>query len=132
MFGADPIDLFLGASCFAVVGASNDMNKYGAKIFAAYRQKQLTVYPINPKESEIQGVPAYKSLADLPEPCPSVSVITPPAVTEKVVAEAIAAGVEHIWLQPGAESQAAIEAAEAAGLNVIHSGPCILVKFATG
>jgi len=56
-----------------------------------------------------------------------VSVITPPSVTEQIVEEAIKLGVQHIWLQPGAESPDAIEACRNAGINVIHSGPCILV-----
>ncbi|MFX5321092.1 CoA-binding protein, partial [Acinetobacter baumannii] len=72
---------------------------------------------------------AYPDLASLPESVQSVSVITPPAVTEKVVDDAIAAGVKNIWLQPGAESQVAVDKARAAGLNVIAGGPCLLVSL---
>ena len=53
----------------------------------------------------------------------------PPPVTERVVNEAVEKGIKHIWMQPGAESDAAILAAEAAGMNVIASGPCILVAL---
>jgi len=41
-----------------------------------------TVYPINPKATEVEGLVAYKSLAALPELVHGVSVVTPPAVTE--------------------------------------------------
>ena len=50
-------------------------------------------------------------------------------LTERIVEEAIAAGVRHLWMQPGAESAAAIERARAAGLNVIAGGPCLLVAL---
>ena len=57
----------------------------------------------------------------------AISVITPPAATEQVVREAAAVGVTHIWMQPGAESDEAIQAAEDAGMSVIADGPCLLV-----
>jgi predicted CoA-binding protein len=44
-----------------------------------------------------------------------------------VVQEAAAAGVTHIWMQPGAESNQAIRTAEALGMSVIANGPCLLV-----
>lgn len=125
------IEQFLAADSFAVVGASNDPEKYGARVFAAYRKRGLEAFPVNPSQDEIQGVRAYPSLLDLPAPAPSVSVITPPSVTERVVEDAKRAGVKILWLQPGAESPAAIAAAENAQIDVIHGGPCILVSFAT-
>ena len=54
-------------------------------------------------------------------------MITPPAVTERIVGEAIRHGIEHIWMQPGAESEAAIAACREAGINVIADGSCVLV-----
>jgi predicted CoA-binding protein len=48
-------------------------------------------------------------------------------VTDKVVDDAIAAGVKNIWMQPGAESPRAISKAKEAGLNVIYGGACLLV-----
>jgi predicted CoA-binding protein len=44
-----------------------------------------------------------------------------------VVEEAHAAGVKHVWMQPGAESDEAVRKAEALGMNVIANGPCLLV-----
>jgi uncharacterized protein len=45
------------------------------------------------------------------------------------VAQAISLGIKNIWMQPGAESAAAVELAEQAGANVIAGGPCILVAL---
>jgi hypothetical protein len=68
----------------------------------------------------------YGNKAESPD-FESLSIITPPIVTEQIVDDAIAAGVKHLWMQPGAESEAAIEKAKAAGLTVISGGPCVLV-----
>jgi len=120
---------FLAAPAFAVVGASSDKNKFGYKCFDCYLRNGLKAYPINPKGETVLGQAAYKRLSDLPEPVQSVSIITPPVVTEAVVDEAIKLGVKNIWMQPGADSAAAVEKAEAAGLNVIYGGPCLLVEL---
>ena len=58
---------------------------------------------------------------------PPLVPLTPPEVTERVVGDAIRHGIEHIWMQPGAESEAAIAACREAGINVIAGGSCVLV-----
>ena len=121
------IETFLKAPAFAVVGASADPSKYGHKCFACYLQKGRTAYAVNPRADRILGHSAYKDLASLPEKVESISIITPPAVTEQVMDEAIAAGVKNVWMQPGAESDAAIEKGRDAGLNVIGGNACLLV-----
>lgn len=129
MSGKEKINQFLKAPAFAVVGASDDPSKFGHKTYMCYLRHGMKAYPVNPRCKEIAGNPVYATLADLPEKVEAISVITPPPVTEQVIDDAIAAGVKHVWMQPGAESKAAVEKAEKAGLSVIHSGPCILIEL---
>lgn len=121
---------FMSAKAFAVAGASGDPEKYGHKCFAALLRRGYTVYPLNPRATDVLGVKAYPTVSALPPGVESLSIVTPPAVTEQVVADAIAGGIKHIWMQPGAESQKAIDAAKAAGLTVIADGACLLVELA--
>ena len=121
------IHTFLAAGPYAVVGASSDREKYGNMVLRCYQQHGREVFPINPRATEVEGLKAYPSLAALPKQVTGISVITPPKITESIVQEAIRAGVKHIWMQPGAESPAAILAAEAGGIEVIAGGPCLLV-----
>jgi predicted CoA-binding protein len=123
------IEAFLAGKRFAVVGASNNREKYGNKVLRAYLQNGMESVPVNPAGGEIEGLESYPNLAAIPGEIHGVSIITPPAVTEKVVDQAIELGIDHIWMQPGAESEDAIERAEAAGLNVIAGGPCLLVSL---
>ncbi|MEX2092127.1 MAG: CoA-binding protein [Pirellulales bacterium] len=123
------INKFLEGKRFAVVGASANREKYGNKVLRVYQQRQLDVVPVNPTGGEIEGLTAYTDLASVPGTIDGVSIITPPKVTDGVVAQALALGIKHIWMQPGAESAAAIELAEQAGANVIAGGPCILVAL---
>ncbi len=121
------IQEFLAGSKFAVVGASKDRSKYGNKVLRCYMQHGRTVYPVHPAADVIEGLPVSANLSSLPEPVHGVSIITPPAVTEAVVDEAIKLGIQHLWMQPGAESPSAIARAEAAGIQVVANGPCLLV-----
>lgn len=123
----DVIRDFMSRGPYAVVGASSDRGKYGNKVLRAYQQQGQEVYPINPRADIIEGLKAYPRLGGLPVKVRGVSIITPPAITERVVEEAAAAGAEFVWMQPGAESVEAIRKAEALGLKVIANGPCYLV-----
>lgn len=104
----------------AVIGASTDREKYGNKSVRAHQRNGFTVYPINPKATEIEGIKAYASLGDLPDVALTrISMYVPPAVGLKLLPEVAAKGCEELWLNPGAESDELIKQAEALGLNVI-------------
>ncbi len=121
---------FLTAQTFAVAGASTDRSKYGNKVFRALLASGRTTYPLNPSVPEVEGHTAYASIADLPEVPEALSIVTPPHVTREVVQQAIAAGVKHVWMQPGAEDSQGSKLAREAGLNVIDDGSCVLVLLA--
>ncbi|MBB3204922.1 putative CoA-binding protein [Rhodopirellula rubra] len=124
------IEKFLAAKTYAVAGASARTHKYGYKVFKALLAAGRETYPLNPVTEEIEGHKAYPKIADLPIVPEALSIITPPEVTRQVIADAIEAGVKHIWMQPGAEHEQASESEREAGINVIDDGSCILVLLA--
>ncbi len=124
------IQAFLQARTFAVAGASRDRAKYGNKVFLALIASGRQVVPINPTASQIEGRRSFPSIHAMEEAPQAVSIVTHPAVTREIVRQAIAAGVQHIWMQPGAEDSEASQMAREAGLNVIDDGSCILVSLA--
>jgi predicted CoA-binding protein len=125
----DKIESFLAGKRFAVVGASRDRAKYGNKVLRACQQHNLEVFPVNPSADEVEGLRAYPDLASLPGSVDGVSIVTPPEITQQAVEQAVQLGVKNIWLQPGAESQAAIRHAERAEVNLLAGGPCVLVAL---
>jgi len=123
----DAINSFFAGKCFAVAGASSDRSKYGNIVFRALLESGRRVYPINPKAELIEGHPSFQCLSDLPEVPDSLSIVTPPEVTRRIVADAIALGIKNLWMQPGANDPLASESARATGAQVIDDGSCILV-----
>ncbi|MFO7766232.1 MAG: CoA-binding protein [Pelovirga sp.] len=120
---------FLESEAFAVAGVSKKPDKFGYKVFKCYQQKGHRVIPVHPVEKAIDNVPCVASVAELPDDVVSLSVVTPPAVTEKLVMVAAEKGIRNIWMQPGAQSPAAIAFCEQNGINVIADGTCVLVRF---
>ena len=123
----EQLDKFFASKEFGVVGASANRDKYGNKVLRVYLQHNMRVIPVNPREKEIEGIPCVAGIPELPPEVKSISVITPPAVTEQVVEMAIEKGIENIWMQPGAESSVAVEKCRKNNINVIADGSCILV-----
>lgn len=123
----EQIEHFLASEAFGVVGASANRHKYGNKVLRCYLQHGRRALPVNPNTSEIEGIPCVAGVTDLPPEVKSISLITPPAVTEQVVSQAIAQGIENIWMQPGSESPAAVTLCKQHNISVIADGSCILV-----
>ncbi len=115
---------------WGVVGASNDRKKFGNRIYRDLLAAGYTVYPVNPNEAQVEGAPAFATLAELPQKPEVVNVVVPSRVGQKVAQQAVETGVQFLWLQPGAESAELIEKAEAMGLEVIHHA-CAMVEKRT-
>jgi predicted CoA-binding protein len=111
----------------AIIGASNDRAKYGNQAVRAYVQQGYAVFPVNPKESQIEGLPAFKSISDVPVRPDRISVYLPPAVLEKILPEIATKSCDELWLNPGTESPGVLAEAERLGLNVIQA--CSIVAI---
>jgi hypothetical protein len=105
----------------AIIGASTDRTKFGNKAVRAFVQQGYEVFPVNPKEETVEGLRAYKSIADVPVRPQMISVYLPPAVLFKVLPEIAAKGCDELWLNPGTESVEVLAEAERLELNVIQA-----------
>jgi uncharacterized protein len=103
----------------AVIGASSNRRKYGNKALRAYVHQGYRVIPINPHESEIEGLKAYASVLDVPEPIDMATVYVPGTVGVTIMDDLAKKGVGEVWLNPGADDDPVVERARALGLNVI-------------
>jgi predicted CoA-binding protein len=105
----------------AIVGASADRTKYSNKSIHAHLKAGYDVYPVNPKEATIEGLPCYKSVLDIPVPLDRISLYLPPTVGVKVLDDIAKKGCQELWVNPGAESPELMEKASAFGLNTIYA-----------
>ena len=117
---------FISQKKLAIVGVSRKKSKFGNWALKELRAKGYRLFPVHPEAESIEGERCYHSLGELPEPVGGVLVVVPPAQTEQVVRDAVAARIHRVWMQQGAESPAAIKFCEENGIHVVH-GECILM-----
>ena len=88
----------------ALIGASNDKNKYGNKIYRDLRNKGYNIIPINPKEKTIEGDKAYTSIEQIDKLPDIANFVVPPPIAMKLAKHITNLGIKHLWFQPGSES----------------------------
>lgn len=97
----DRLDLFFNKNfTYVIVGASNNEDKYGFKIFKTLLDTGFKVIPVNPKEDKILNVKCYKSLLDIKENIDVVDFVVPAGVTLKVLEDVVKLGIKKVWFQP--------------------------------
>ncbi len=123
----DTIKEFMGKKRFAVVGATDNPEKNGNRIFRNLKGRGYEVYPVNPKLDKIEETKVYHSLSEIPVEVDVVDFVVPPPVTEEILKECKTLGLTRIWLQPGAESEAAIQYCNDNGMTVLHD-VCVMMN----
>ena len=105
----------------AIIGASSNRSKYGNIAMRAFRAAGYKVIPINPNESEVEGLPTYASVLDVPERIDMATVYVPPDIGERVIEDIAKKGIGEVWLNPGAGSRQLVAKARALGLKPIEA-----------
>ena len=101
----------------AIIGASADRSKYGNKGVRAFKDGGWTVYPVNAKADEIEGLKTYKTIDDVPEPIDRISMYVPPSVGTTMIDAIAAKHPKEFFLNPGSEDDELVEQAKAKGLK---------------
>jgi predicted CoA-binding protein len=111
----------------AVVGASASRHKFGNKCVRAYRDAGYQVFPINPAERDIEGLPVYRTLAEVPVPLDRISVYLPPPRTLRLLPEIAGAAAREVWFNPGSADDGVL--AEARRLGIQARPGCSIVDI---
>lgn len=120
------IEEFLSQKTLALVGASRKGKHFGNTVLKELRRKGWEVLTVHPEVRDIDETPCFRAVADLPPRVGGLVLVVPPEQTERLVAEAAAAGIRRVWMQRGAASPKAVAFCAEHGISVIH-GECILM-----
>ena len=123
----DLIDEFIKQKKFAVVGATDNPQKYGHQIVKNLKDRGYEVYPINPRLKEVEGLVCYPALDGLPVKPDVVDFVVPPPATEEILKQCTELGLDRIWLQPGSESEAALSYCREHNMKVVHD-VCVMMS----
>jgi acyl-CoA synthetase (NDP forming) len=93
---AEPnFDLLFNPKSIAMIGATNNMGKWGAIVFLNILMGgyQGNLYPVNPKGEMVFNHPAYPKVTDIPEPVDLAIIVIPARSTKEAIQECIRKGI---------------------------------------
>ena len=128
---AQLVQLLKTARKIAVVGLSPKENRPSNMVARYLLAAGYRIFPVNPGQDEILGLPCYPSLAAVPGQIDIVDIFRNPADVLPIVEEALGLSPlpQAIWMQQGIVNEEAAALARAKGLMVVMDR-CIKVDHA--
>ena len=92
----DTLDAFFNPGSVAIVGASSNFAKIGGRPVHNMKISGYggRVYPVNPSASEIQGLPAFPAVGDIPDAVDMAVIVVPMPHVEPALTACIDKGVK--------------------------------------
>jgi predicted CoA-binding protein len=87
----DPETIVKEAKTIAVVGASNNPEKYSNEVASYLMEQGYRIIPVNPSEEEVLGEGAYETVEQIPEQVDVVDVFLPSEKIPKIAEDAVQA-----------------------------------------
>jgi uncharacterized protein len=110
--------LLLRVRTIAIVGLSFDPDRPSYSVAMYLQNSGYRIVPVRPDAGEILGEKVYPNLAAIPFPVDAADIFRKPLLAGAHVDEAIALGLQAVWLQEGVIDEKAAERARKAGLFV--------------
>lgn len=98
-----PLYRIANPGSIAFFGASNNISAMGTNLLMSLSSIGFegAVYPVHPKEEEVQGLRAYRSVLDLPEVPDLAVVVLPTHIVNRTVEECGRKGIRHVIVVSG-------------------------------
>lgn len=112
---------------YAVIGVSQNKEKYGNKVYKELNDNNFKVFGVNPKAYEVYGRKTFKNLSDINTKIDVVVFVVPPAVTLKVLSEVKKLKIMKVWMQPGSENEEAVRFCEKNDIYCVKNA-CIITQ----
>ncbi len=122
------IEQFLSSDPIAMAGVSRDPKKFGRVTYEELTRKGLKLIPVNPNMELINGTACYTDISHLPVEVKSLLIMTKKDQTAKVVEDALAKGIQNIWIQQSSDTPEALALLKGKDINVITK-QCILMHY---
>jgi predicted CoA-binding protein len=121
------IEDFLSYRRLAMVGVSRSEKDFSRALFRELKTRGYDMVAVNPGVDEIDGQRCYARITDVSPAIEGVLLMTPGSVTEKVLEDCAAAGVQRVWMYRaiggGAVTDVGLQFCEEHGIAVVP-GEC--------
>ena len=114
----------------AVIGASNNPERYSHQAVTLLAQNGHTPYPVHPSLDSVAGHRAYPSIGAITAKIDAVTVYLSPRNQHTLGADILASNAPRVIFNPGTENPPLAAALRQAGVDVVEA--CTLVMLRTG
>jgi len=118
-------EIMLEKKVWAVIGATQNTEKFGYKIYKRLKEREYEVYPVNPVCENIDGDKCFKDLSSLPKVPEVINMVVAPERGKAYIEEAAALGIKYVWFQPGTYDNEILRMAKDKGMEILLD--CVLV-----
>lgn len=122
----NPKDILKKYYHFAVVGVSQNKEKYGYKIYSRLKDRGYDVFGISPLYSHIDEDKLYQHLEEVNSPIDCVVFVCAKQHVYAYIDEMSSLGIRYAWLQPNTYDEDLLEYIKAQGITPILA--CVLVE----
>ena len=119
-----------GKNKVAVLGASNNPDRYSNMLIRRLRGKGHEVFPINPGLAAIGGLPVFPTVGDLPQGIDVLSVYMNATRSDALADAIVESGIPRVIFNPGAENDGLAKRLKDKGVEVEYA--CSLVLSSMG
>ncbi len=114
----------------AVLGASNNPERYSYKALVMLKEAGYPVFPVHPSEKLVNGIECYSNLNLIQEPLDTITVYLSERNSTPLIDDIISIHPRRVILNPGAENETLTKKCQEAGIQVQEA--CTLVLIRTG
>ncbi|MDD5483270.1 MAG: CoA-binding protein [Kiritimatiellae bacterium] len=111
-----------------VLGASNKPARYSYQAVKLLAEKGHAVFPVHPAVSEIDGIPVFKRLADIPAPIHTITVYLSPERSAALADEILTARSRRVIFNPGAENADLARRLQQTGVEALNACTLVMLK----
>ena len=112
----------------AVLGASDDPERYSYKAVKFLLEKGHEVFPVHPTLKQIDGQKVYASLKELPKPIDTLSLYVSKEISSKLASEILESKPKRIIFNPGAENPELESQASRQGIKTLEACTLVLLR----
>lgn len=112
----------------AVLGASNKPERYSFQAVKLLAENGHTVFPVHPSLVMVDGIRAFKQLADIPVPIHTITVYLGPERSTQLAAAILAARPQRVIFNLGAENPSLAETLRAAQIETENACTLVLLR----
>jgi predicted CoA-binding protein len=120
----------MAAQTVAVLGASNNPDRYSNMAVRRLREAGHRVIPVNPSLEEIEGLAVAKSLGEVKDPVDTLTLYVGPQRSTPMIGDILRLAPKRVIFNPCTESPELAAALDQA--SIPHVEACTLVMLQTG